>query len=332
MSSGRREIEDERVLLAELGRYVHLARADVKQQKIVRKAKSSASAVHADPQPSANSSDAPPARQGRRKRKSNAASSIWLTFKGAVSRMVPRTAPKVAKQQAFRRAQSVKRRVGAVTAAEQYFESALTQAKDAALDEEATDAYLHEQQHVAKGMLRKAPLGSHVADMAYSSGVQHNPISVRTGLSDSAAQRTAVASCIVRERVLVGDACDDAAQTDPLEEADVFLNQAAMILSHTEKKLVHDGGVLHDIVPAQCIIRIKNSGRRKQTAVISNQKAASLFKTNLGLLLRKEIAPLLHQHKEEVSAEEKKAGAPAGSTSAKKAPAPLPKAGGKQKK
>jgi hypothetical protein len=318
-TSGRRCPEDERALLAELGRYIHLARTDIRQQKIIRKA--AAAVTHADPQPPV-AEEAPKGETPRRRvRKSSAASSIWMTFKASVARMLPKSHAKAVKEAEFRRARSVTVRATAVANAEAYFASALTQAKDAGLEEDATEEYLAEQQAAAAKLLRRVPLGSHITDLAQASAMSHRLVTEQ--VPDNAEQRKQLAECIVRERVLLGDVADEAL-ADPLEEADVFLHKAATRVVHDEKKLVHDSGVLVDVVPTQCIIRIKNSGRRKQTAFLCSQKAAASFKTSFAALLKKDVAPLLKHQKEEIAADDKKA---------KKAPVPVPKsnAGGKKK-
>jgi hypothetical protein len=192
-----------------------------------------------------------------------------------------------------------------VSTAEAYFESALTQARDAGLDEAATEEYLAEQQAAAAKLLRRAPLGQYMHSLARTVGLGHR-LDAEPGVPDNAEHRQALAQCIVRERMLVGDAADDA-MPDPLTEADAYLAKAAMRLTHLEKKVTHDGGVLLDVVPTQCIVRIKNSGRRKQTAFVTSQKAAVSFKTNFAAFLKKDVAPLLKYFKDDAVSDDKKA-------------------------
>ncbi|RNF01206.1 hypothetical protein TraAM80_07144 [Trypanosoma rangeli] len=178
---GARALQDEKVLLAELGKLFHMARANVREQRNTQRAEAkrqkapTTTAARAKRTAAAgakggNLTEGRPPRTGsKRSRKSTRGGTVWVVLKGGFTRVpTSEKAQAIAHNTAFRGRLSERRRVQALERAEEYIQTAWQQAQEAGLlldDGSGPNGdeglqYLREQYEVAAGMLRREPVGA----------------------------------------------------------------------------------------------------------------------------------------------------------------------------
>ncbi|RNF21736.1 hypothetical protein TcG_03054 [Trypanosoma cruzi] len=181
---GMRVLEDEKVLLAELGKLFHMARANAREQRNTHRAEGrrrKATVTTTTPTTTRRTKTTtgakkdlkegrPPRTGSKRSRKtSTRGGSVWVVLKGGFAH-VP-TSEKtntIAHNTVFRGRLSERRRVQALEEAERYIQTAWQQAQEAGLlldDGSGPNGdeglqYLCEQYEVAAGMLRREPVGA----------------------------------------------------------------------------------------------------------------------------------------------------------------------------
>lgn len=294
---GARGLQDEKTLLAELGRLFHVARANVREQR----------GAHRPP---------PAARRG---------GSVWVVLKGGFAR-VPAAgrAAKVAHNSAFRGRLSERRRVEALEAAEAYVATAWQQAREAGLLLEDGSApsgdeglqYLREQYEVAASMLRRGAVGACLKKTVDQTVPGH--IAAAAGSTPPAAPAASStlftteewAGIIARENVILKRFARSAAAQD---DGDMILHEAAQVAQRyyfvTAEPLApphspsaetaagrgsgggsaHGGEKARDVLPTKCIVRIRGSNRCKHTSILASTKAINYFRSNFMQVIRKEL-------------------------------------------
>lgn len=307
MSSGRRELEDEKSIITELGKLLHIAKANEKQRRIIKKSEKRVAAAEVPNEKKV---------AARKKRSNKNGGSIWLTFSGAF-RGVPSAGDEADQEQrSSRRAElSKKKRVAAVASAEAFIASAISQAEEAGLavdgaptGQEGAD-YLREQYLTAADMVKRCqPVGLHMSTLVASvCPVATGQVVALTG-QRRAAELDWAMDTITKERTLftppvfvsaegVSTATDEQEVPTVLDEAQCLAEQQHLrIVEPTEhidnSQLAAEGGVTEDVIPTKCIVKLKGAAK-KVTTILSNLKGVSNFKLNLSQLLKKDVLPLL---------------------------------------
>ncbi|KPA74837.1 hypothetical protein ABB37_08859 [Leptomonas pyrrhocoris] len=303
-NGGLRKPTEEKALLAELAKMFHVAKAQHKEQHNVRRTPSPAAAAAA---PTANKQPAKmstrkPAKDTRRgsQRRSQQGGSIWMVLKGGFGpRSVPlATNAAVVRTRAQQRAVlSEKRRVAALKEAEAYVESAWQQAREGELvnsdgtPTEEGDAYLAEQYAAASLMLAPAPVGSFLNQLVetHSGGVADGKEKKPGEIPDFALTRGEWEDVCTREAAILfryrTRATPSASAEDYFKEQQHAREQQ---YHFTTAEPTEGGGV--DAAPTKCVVRLRDSQRNKHTAILSTAKAVNYFKSNIGQVLRKELA------------------------------------------
>lgn len=290
-TGGMRKLAEEKVLLAELAKMFHVAKAHHKEQQNTDKVAKKAS----------GSTAAKDARRGSQ-RCSRQGGSIWMVLKGGFD---PRAVPlasntAVVEARAEQRAAlSEKRRAAALKEAEAYIESAWQRARESDLvssenvPTEEGDAYLAEQYATASQMLALVPAGSFLHQLVESHSRGADTLSSSGGqkktLPDGALSRVEWEDLCTREVAILyryrTSATPSISAEDYFKEQQQAREQRYYFITAepTEK-----AGA--DVAPTKCVVRLRDSQRNKHTSILSTAKAVNYFKSNLGQVLRKELA------------------------------------------
>lgn len=294
-TGGMRRPTEEKALLAELGKMFHVAKATHKEHHNAQH--TSASPAVADKKKKAGRGAAKDTRPGS-KRRSAHGGSIWMVLKGGFGpHAVPTAADSkcVAARAQQRAALSERRRVAALQEAEAYIESAWQQARESELvssdntPTEEGDAYLAEQYATAARMLAPSPAGAFL----------HQLVETHSG-SAAAAASPAESATFSLSRAEWEDVCTREAaiffryrtRATPSASAEEYFREQQNAREQqmhfaTAEPMSRTGG---DIAPTKCIVRLRDSQRNKFTSLLSTAKAVNYFKSNIGQVLRKELA------------------------------------------
>jgi hypothetical protein len=306
MSSGRRElIEDDKLVVNEIARLIHVVKTNEKQRKVIQRAKRAAQSD------ATNVAKTQQHKKVNKKRASANSGSIWIQFTPGLQRPATSSADD-ASNAVVRMKRSQAKREAALTTAVAYYESALAQARDAGMaasNGQPVSAegaqYLKEQIAVAKGMLNIGAVGLQRA----------RTVSILAGSDDAASavsylpEATSDASyqeCfewatqqIVKERIalkaprpFVGDDEESGAASSSADVDEVVLpvEDEARQLAHAYRFTVTDEEASK---ASHCIVKVKGPYGKKTTSAVTSVKAANSLKTNLTQMLRKELTPLL---------------------------------------
>jgi hypothetical protein len=306
-NGGMRRPTEEKALLSEFAKMFHVAKANHKEHH------NTSHTAETQPSP-------PPARQQHSKkesctsaketrrgsqRRSQHGGSIWMVLKGGFG---PHSVPlassthRVAARADQRAALSEKRRVAALEAAEAYVESAWQQARESGLvnsdntPTEEGDAYLAEQYATASKMLATAPVGeflhslvdTHSATAAAAAAPPPSDDDAKTGTF--ALTRAEWEDVCTREAAILFRYRTHATPPSLSPEEYFKAQQHAREQRYrfTTAEPTTDSG--DDVAATKCIVRLRDSQRNKHTAILSTAKAANYFKSNIGQVLRKELA------------------------------------------
>mmetsp|Transcript_14803 Transcript_14803/g.16997 ORF Transcript_14803/g.16997 Transcript_14803/m.16997 type:complete len:340 (+) Transcript_14803:42-1061(+) len=303
--SGRREIEDDKVLVTELGRLVHIVKANEQQRKIItrlsRKQRQAAkkSGVAEVVKTTKTPSGEEPQR-ARRKRRSVHGGSIRLTFSPAILagvRQMSTTAKASAAE--LRSKLSQKRCETSVGVAQAYIASAVSQAVEAGLASddgkpvsEEGALYLSEQFAIAKNILRPAPVGSRLAQLLGHQQTVPPTKSILDWTMDHVAKERQLLRCPAYvERNEDGDVVTSVTVVEPpmLSPEEESAELAAQCSFHIGEQVLEGS---EDVAPLKCIVKLKGPSK-KVTTILRTQKSAAGFKLNLVNLLKKEASSLL---------------------------------------
>nr|CCC89445.1 conserved hypothetical protein [Trypanosoma congolense IL3000] len=256
-------------------------------------------------------------------RRNNRGGTVWVTLKGGFSRVPMSSATAVVDHnKAFRGRLSEKRRVAALETAEAYVQTAWQEAQEAGLllpdgsGPNGSDGfqYLREQYEVAAGMLRREPIGERLKQIVESTIPAGSVVASGTPPAAEAAPeplytRDQWADIITRENVILRRfATSSSLETD---NTDRILDEAAQVPSRlyftTAEPLAPQefGSValspnssgadllnsaeVKDVLPSKCIVRIRSSGGKKHTAILTTPKSVNGFKSHFMQILRKEL-------------------------------------------
>ncbi|CUG89732.1 Hypothetical protein, putative [Bodo saltans] len=325
MSSGRRElIEDDKAVVNEIARLIHVVKTNEKQRKVIhRAAKKGADNVPSKGQgKSEKSSKAQLRKKVNKKRASANSGSIWIQFTPCLQQPIA-TGDDATKNAAFRLKRSQEKREAALTSAVAYYESALAQAREAGMaasngqpmSSEGAQ-YLKEQFSVAKAMLNVGAVGLHRArTVSTLSGGSDDAAAFLSHLpeaiSDSSYRECYewAAQQITKERVAIKAprpfvAEDEengtvSSSADVVEEEELSVEEEARQLAHAYRFIVTDEEANQ---ASRCIVKVKGPYGKKTTSAVTSQKVANSLKTNLSQMLRKEMTPLLKKTQDNVAA------------------------------
>lgn len=340
---GARTLQDEKVLVQELGRLFHVARANAREQRVIKRAAARTEEGSASPskprtgkasekkpkKKKSNSkkgkkgkSSSDKSRRARGPRRKTRGGTVWVVLKGGFTR-VPTTSMTaiVEHNKVFRGRLSEQRRLAALEAAEAYVQTAWQQAQEAGLllpdgsgpnSDEGLE-YLREQYDVAAGMLRREPVGARlkqVVESTISSSAAVGAADMTTAVPETVYDRDQWADIITRENVILrrfskslpletdnteavlAEAAEVPSKfyfqiAEPLAPQDS--NTLALTPNSSSADLLHGEQVI-DVLPTKCIVRIRGSGGKKHTTIISTPKGVNSFKSNFMQLIRKEIS------------------------------------------
>lgn len=306
-------MDDEKVVISEVARMVHVVKTNEKQRRVIRRAakrgaKSSTGSVKAN--------DGAAKRAVNRKRRSNNSGSIWIRFSPGLQQEIP-TGEVAEKNASWRMRCSQKKREGALAAAVAYYESALTQAREAGmagaegqpLSEDGAQ-YLREQYAVAKAMLTISPVGTHRAHCVRTMTGTVDAVVHMPEASNDAAYRACLdwaMQQVVKERMalrtpaaFVLPSCDG--EDESTGNASSSMDEHSLPVEEEARQLVHD--IRFHVVcqredgnenASQCIVKVKGPAGKKVTSVVATQKLANAFKVNFTQMIRKEMTPLLQK-------------------------------------
>ncbi|ORC85008.1 uncharacterized protein TM35_000391820 [Trypanosoma theileri] len=254
---GKRELQEEKTLLSELGKLFHITRANAREQRIKQQVSKTASANNAaketsdSPQRERNSKQEKKQKlkqqtRSKKSRKSTRGGTVWVVLKGGFAQ-VPTEANSavISHNKNFRGRLSERRRVEALEAAEQYVQTAWQQAQEAGLlvkDGSAPSGeeglqYLREQYAVAAAMLKREAVGSQlkqIVDQTIPSGFVNStassPSSTTTGVeattTTTVCDKDKWAEIIARENVILNRFADVSAVKD---DGELVHHEAAQI-------------------------------------------------------------------------------------------------------
>ena len=312
---GRRELKDEKSVVAELAKMLNISRAEGVAASIIKKKdrnlgqkaatqSASAAAKKGFSTKTALSEETKEKRQARRKaqkRKSNG-SSVTLVLKGGITALT-KSGPQ---QAAFRGRRSEKLRVQAAESARLYMESAHEQAQSAGLSEEGGDEseraqYLLSQRLEAAALLHNPKVvGAHLLSLAGKTtlGTQKGKVVPSTPLPPAPlATRDARASfeaALVQEAVLTGVA--PPTTPDQIEAA----RASFYFVPWSGDDDVRNPNPAS--VPGRCVLRCKGPCGTKATAILTTAKSALYLKSALAQAIRKEMFNVLRRDADESQA------------------------------
>lgn len=345
MTVGRRDVEDDKTLVTELGRLLHVVKTNEKQRKVIVRNK------HKQKTASVDATQAAPKTAGDKRRRSRRAGqnagSIWITLTPSFAAVTRQdTGNKKLSAAEYRAVLSAKKSEAAIAAARDYIASAMSQAEEAGLAERGVPTsieganYLAEQFAHAKNLARVAPVGHHLAQLVVSTSGQSTAVSPLP-MSGSSFQSSLSAAMdhVLRERTLlqcaaavVRDEDGTVLETAPVVEPPTLsVEDDARALAVQQRFLIGDATEADgDVLPTKCIVKLKGVSK-KVTSILRTQKAASNFKQNFTQLLKKEVSSLLARDAASLTSPAAgKTKAPS-STTAHKAPSPSAKKSGKRK-
>ncbi|KPI85345.1 hypothetical protein ABL78_5600 [Leptomonas seymouri] len=302
-NGGMRRPVEEKMLLAELSKIFHVAKANHKEQRNAHHTSSrgaAAAAPAADERQRKKMSSRSAVKDTRRgsQRRSQHGGSIWMVMKGGFAPRVVPLASNVAVVDARaqqRAALSEARRVAALKEAEAFVESAWQQARESELvnsdntPTEEGDAYLAEQYATASAMLAPAPVGAFLHQLVDTHGAAAGTPENPSTTPDFALSRAEWEDVCTREAAILFRYRTSATPATSAE--DYFKEQQHAREQRygftTAEPTVSSGA---DAAPTKCIVRLRDSQRNKHTSVLSTAKAINYFKSNIGQVLRKELA------------------------------------------
>lgn len=307
MSSGRREmLEDEKTVVAEIARLIHVVKTNEKQRKVIQRAsKKSSSSTASRVAPSAKTESK---RKTSKKRVSANSGSVWIQFTAGLQKPLP-TGDDAATNAAFRLQCSQKKREAALVAAVAYYESALGQAREAGMASSrgipvtAEGAqYLHEQYLVAKSMLNVGAVGLRRARCVTLLTGHEDVVSHQAESISDASYRACfewASQQVVKERSLLKapqpfvseDEEADAPSSSHNAGEELSVEEEARQIAHEFRFVIADDEALQKA--SHCIVKVKGPAGKKTTSAVTTQKLANSMKTNLAQMLRKEMTPLL---------------------------------------
>jgi hypothetical protein len=307
MSSGFRPLEDERAIVTELARMVHVAKAHKRQRKVIVAAKEGEQGVRATTDDAVTQG----AAMRRRRRSPKQSGSVWITFKGAFSaKSLYESSPGGQERIAHFRAELTnKKQEKALTVAEEYLKSARQQAAEAGLIESEGPTpegleYLREQAAAAAQMTEVPPVGARLTQLVSTSTPQGHPIvhAVPPQKLDPL-QRDRLVLDVVRERQLRYAFSEVPSDLPNVEEAAWLRQERNSFVTQLPLEPVPqamDGGVSEDVYPARCIVRIKaGAPKAKKTTILSNKKSVASFLASMQQFLRKDVSGLMRRAPEE---------------------------------
>lgn len=293
-----RKPAEEKALLTEFGKLFHLAKAQHKEQKQQPQAPQNAKKDR-------RGGAAADTRRGSQRRSRHGAS-IWMVLKGGFGPHAVPTAAQastVADRRAQRATLSEHRRLAALKAAEAYIESAWQQARESDLvnsdstPTEEGDAYLAEQYATASQMLCPAPAGGFLHQLVETHSAAPSATAAAEVDAAEAAppaplfklSRAEWEDVVTREAAILFRYKTRATPSTSAEEYFKAQQHAReqLYTFATAEPTVQSGA---DVAPTKCIVRVRDSQRNKHTAILSTAKAVNYFKSNIGQVLRKELA------------------------------------------
>ncbi|CBZ23074.1 conserved hypothetical protein [Leishmania mexicana MHOM/GT/2001/U1103] len=302
-TGGFRKLAEEKALLSDLSKMLHIIKANHKEQRNGREAVAAAAAASTAAANAASlkasKKTKPDTRRGSQRR-SQHGGSVWIVLKGGFS---PKSVPtamqteKVDTRASGRALLSEKRRAAALKEAEAYIESAWQQAKEAELltkdgvPTEGGDAYLAEQYALASRMLCPPTTGAHLHQLVAShcsSGLDDAVTGVAHGQPEYTLTRSEWEDICTREAAILFRYRTSATPAGTAEDYFRAQQQARENFYHfaTAEPMTKAG----DIVPTKCFVRIRDSQRDKHTCVLRTAKSVNYFKSNFGQVLRKELS------------------------------------------
>ncbi|RNF14549.1 uncharacterized protein Tco025E_05857 [Trypanosoma conorhini] len=321
---GARALQDEKALLAELGRLFHVARANAREQRNTQRADAKRQKAPAATA-AASATGRPPRIGSKKSRKCARGGTVWVVLKGGFARVpTSEKASAVAHNSVFRGRLSERRRVQALERAEEYIKTAWQQAQEAGLlldDGSGPNGdeglqYLREQYEVAAGMLRREPVGALLRQIVEQTIPSYAAPSAAAAAPAAPARLTQDewAGVIARENAILrrfappaGTEADaaaavlhEAAQVParyyfPVAEPLAPLERVSAAATTTEGYRDTGGDApggeqARDVLPTKCIVRIRGSGRQKHTAILTSTKSVNYFKSNFMQVVRKELS------------------------------------------
>lgn len=300
MSTGRRINEDDKVLVSEVGRMIHVIKTNEKQRKVIRRAKRNAETGAKD----AAKRDVSAATGGSKKKRNGNSGSLWITFSPSYRDAAISTEREETLGQ-WRLLSSQKKREKALQTAVAYYASALGQAKEASLASEQGaplsaegSAYLQEQYAIAKEMLSTVPVGTLRVQRLTAVGPETGSALVAGSLTDEVGRNClawAKAQIAEERRLLQAPPLfasdDESAGPSPATAASSSIEEDAIALVQSMYFTVASDSNSASL----CVVKVKGPARKKVTTIVSSQRTANNLKTNLTQLLRKEASQLLQK-------------------------------------
>ncbi|KAG8342982.1 hypothetical protein ERJ75_001330300 [Trypanosoma vivax] len=346
--NGARALQEEKTLLQELSKLFHVARANAREQRIIKRAATSREGDGKPKNAVSSARQKPGLKAGHkankctsRARKSKNGGTVWVVLKGGLAQ-VPTSGMTgvIAHNTEFRGRLSERRRLEALETAEVYVQTAWQQAQEAGLllpDGSAPSGdegllYLREQYHVASGMLRREPVGQHLKQLVECSiptTFKNDEVPFSSTSGATVYDKDTWADIITRENVILkrfNSRLSGVDSTDQiLNEAENVASKfyfpvaeplapvgstAAQSTNSSNSIEVLHGEQVRDIVPTKCIVRIRGSNGKKHTTILSTAKSVNSFKTNFMKIIRKEVSgSMLSRGAEAVEERQRQGGA-----------------------